>query len=346
MKGTPLTVDVLPPRGSDIESDLAMRDITINAMACDPKTGKLIDPLKGQDDLSRGIIRIISEENLVDDPLRGIRCFRFAVLLGFAIEDDTISTIRANSELIHKVSPERIKQEIMKALSSPRGSIFFQFLMEANYSEELFHPDPELEHELSPGRAFEMDIQLEDAHSILLGIDDYFRRDVEQGFPRAAVLRFAAFISGISGNSSRTKELCTRLAFSTRATRTIVNTIEAYEKLILLFEKQNAGRKELCALFRSYPECIPDTFLLATASSAELKGRIPGLWDFYRKEYLPQKKSPLISGRDIIDALEVKPGLVVGKYLEMVEDARCEGIVTTREEAIEYLKNFASSSPE
>jgi tRNA nucleotidyltransferase/poly(A) polymerase len=344
VKGTPLTVDVLSPRGPDIATDLAMRDITINAMAFDPKSRELIDPLHGQEDLLQGIIRIISEENLVDDPLRGIRCLRFAVNLGFAIEDDTMSIIRANSVLIHKVSRERIKQEIMKALLSPRGSIFFQLLVDADYGEELFHPDPEIEHDLSLRRSSEMDAVLEDAHNILPGIGDYFSQDVEQGFSRAAVLRLTAFLSGISANGFRIRNICKGLAFSSRTTRIVVNTLEAHERGEIVLEKHDAGKKSLCVLFRSYPECIPDMLLLAAASHRDLRTLTAELWDFYRT-YLPQKRNPLISGKDIMEVFGLRPGLLIGKYLELVEDARLEGIITTRDEAIEYLKHISSHSP-
>jgi len=335
VKGTPLTVDVLPPRGPDIEQDLLKRDITINAMACDPKTGSIVDPLNGQDDLTRRIIRLIAEENLVDDPLRGLRCLRFAVQLGFAVEEGTISLISAHADLIHQVSPERIKQEIMKALSCPRGSVFFQLLVETGYAEELFHPDPEMEHLLSAERAFNMDVLLAEVHDVIPEAGEYLGREVEQGFTRAAAQRLAAFFSGITRDSNRIKHICRKLAFSSRTTRIITGMLEAQDTLTGL-----EGNKDLCSLFRSFPDCVPDMLVLACAVDNGQRPRISGIWDFYRSTYLPLLKTPLLSGKEIMDILEVKPGPAVGKYLEAVEDARCEGMIATREEAREYVERI------
>ncbi len=335
VRGTPLTVDVLPPRGEHIEQDLSMRDITINAMACDPKTGSVTDPLNGLDDLNRRIIRLIAEENLVDDPLRGLRCLRFAVQLGFAVEEGTMSLIGAHAALIRKVSPERIKQEIMKALSCPRGSVFFQLIVEAGYAEELFHPDPEIEHLLSAERAFDMDILLEEAHEVIPGAGEYLHREVEQGLTRAALLRLAAFFSGISRKSGRIKDLCRKLTFSSKTTRIIAGILDAQERL-----EASPGKKELCCLFRSFPDSVPDMLVLACALDNGQRDRISGIWDFYRSIYLPMLKAPLISGKEIMDMLDIKPGPAVGEYLEAVEAAGCGGLIADREEARAYVKRM------
>jgi tRNA nucleotidyltransferase/poly(A) polymerase len=342
VKGTDLMVDVLPPRGSDIATDLSMRDITINAMAFDVKTHELLDPLRGQEDLRRGIIRIIAEQNLTDDPLRGIRCLRFAVSLEFAVEEETMSLIRTHAGLIHRVSPERIKQEIMKSLSSSSGSVFFKLLMEAGYGEELFHHGPATDRGDSAGRVGAVEILLEDVRNILPGIGEHFSRDVEYGFSRAAALKLAAFLIGISDNSYRTRDICRKLAFSSRTARLLANTREAQERLVSLLANQDVGRKDLFALFRSYPECIPETLLLAGASGNLLKDRILEIWSLYQEVYHPQKNNPLLSGRDIMNALRLDQGRLVGKYLEMVEDARLEGLISTREEAVKYLKDISS----
>jgi len=89
-----LTIDVSPPRGADIESDLAQRDITINAMAINPADGTLVDLHGGRQDLKEGRIRLIAEKNLTDDPIRGLRCLRFSVQFGFSIDSGTMGLIR------------------------------------------------------------------------------------------------------------------------------------------------------------------------------------------------------------------------------------------------------------
>jgi tRNA nucleotidyltransferase/poly(A) polymerase len=97
LKQGELTIDVSPPRGLDIVSDLSERDITINAMALNPVDGTLIDPLGGQMDLQERLIRLIAEKNLRDDPLRGLRCLRFSLQLGFSLDAATIKWGRTAS---------------------------------------------------------------------------------------------------------------------------------------------------------------------------------------------------------------------------------------------------------
>ena len=129
-----LTIDVSPPKGNDIAADLAERDITINAMALDPFGGTLIDPLGGQKDLQEKRIRLIAEKNLKDDPLRGLRCLRFSVQLGFSLDSLTMEVIKKNAETLDRIAPERIKYEFLKALMCPDSATFFSLLVDAGYA--------------------------------------------------------------------------------------------------------------------------------------------------------------------------------------------------------------------
>ena len=128
-----LTIDVSPPKGNDIAADLAERDITINAMALNPFDGTLIDPLGGQKDLQERRIRLIAEKNLKDDPLRGLRCLRFSVQLGFSLDSLTMEVIKKNAETLQMIAPERIKYEFLKALKCPASATFFSLLIDAGY---------------------------------------------------------------------------------------------------------------------------------------------------------------------------------------------------------------------
>ena len=101
-----------------IEEDLARRDFTINAMATDGEN--FIDPYVGQNDLKEKIIRAVGNANdrFAEDGLRLLRAIRLATQLGFTIEEVTWEAIRNNSELITKISAERIRDELIKILSS------------------------------------------------------------------------------------------------------------------------------------------------------------------------------------------------------------------------------------
>ena len=104
----------------DLAEDLKRRDFTINAMAYHPETG-LIDIADGTGDLEKGIVRCVgrARDRFGEDALRMLRAVRFAAQLGFAIEEETVSAIRELAPDLAKISAERIRDELVKILTSP-----------------------------------------------------------------------------------------------------------------------------------------------------------------------------------------------------------------------------------
>lgn len=100
-----------------IESDLARRDFTINAMAYNEEEG-LIDPFGGQKDLKNRCIRCVGMADIrfQEDALRMLRAHRFAAKLGFCIEKGTLEAINRNQDLISYISIERIRKELLEIL--------------------------------------------------------------------------------------------------------------------------------------------------------------------------------------------------------------------------------------
>jgi putative nucleotidyltransferase with HDIG domain len=107
-----------------LEDDQNRRDFTINAMAiCLNKSrfGELVDPFNGLADLEDGIIATPLEPGITfsDDPLRMMRCVRFATQLNFQIEDETFEALERMADRIKIVSGERIEVELNKIMLSP-----------------------------------------------------------------------------------------------------------------------------------------------------------------------------------------------------------------------------------
>ena len=107
-----------------LEDDQNRRDFTINAMAIclnQERFGELVDPFNGLADLEDGIIATPLEPDITfsDDPLRMMRCIRFATQLNFQIEEETFVALERMAERITIVSGERIKDELNKILLSP-----------------------------------------------------------------------------------------------------------------------------------------------------------------------------------------------------------------------------------
>jgi putative nucleotidyltransferase with HDIG domain len=110
-------IDVTALKNDRIDDDLRARDFTVNAMAWDLAAHRLIDPLAGQADLAAGRIRMVSRDAFASDPLRLLRAYRMAAVLGYAIAAETRATIRQQAALIVRPAGERIRVELMLLLA-------------------------------------------------------------------------------------------------------------------------------------------------------------------------------------------------------------------------------------
>ena len=120
-----------------IEQDLARRDITINSIAQEVLTEKIIDPFNGIEDIKNKTIRKTTEA-FREDPLRAYRVARFAATLEFKVEKNTIESMYELKEELNTLSGERVFDEFRKALLSNKPSIFFEVLKEANILDVHF----------------------------------------------------------------------------------------------------------------------------------------------------------------------------------------------------------------
>jgi hypothetical protein len=105
------TIDFTPVHGS-IQSDLARRDFTVNAIAVPVDGGEPVDPSGGREDLELRLIRAVSESIFEDDPLRLIRAVRLERELGFYLAPLTEELVRAQAELVSKAAGERVLAEL------------------------------------------------------------------------------------------------------------------------------------------------------------------------------------------------------------------------------------------
>ena len=110
-----------------LEDDQNRRDFTINALAIclnHDRFGELVDPFDGVYDMEDGIIRTPLGPNITfsDDPLRMLRCIRFATQLNFYIEDETFDALGRNAERIKIISGERVMEELNKIMATPTPS--------------------------------------------------------------------------------------------------------------------------------------------------------------------------------------------------------------------------------
>lgn len=134
--------EFITDRSITIEEDLARRDLTINSIAEEVLTGKIIDPFNGKKDIEDRILRKTTKA-FKEDPLRVYRVARFCATLSskdhyFTIEQETLEAMnKLKSELI-SLSKERVFAEFKKSLASDKPSIFFEVLRKANVLDVHF----------------------------------------------------------------------------------------------------------------------------------------------------------------------------------------------------------------
>jgi tRNA nucleotidyltransferase (CCA-adding enzyme) len=128
----------------DLHDDLKRRDFTVNAIAYNPVTGEVVDPYKGQEDIHAKIIRAVGEADVRfnEDALRLMRAVRFLSQLDFDLDTVTRESIEKNAHLLHNISRERVRDELVKLLMTDfpmRGVILMKEL------DMLQYVVPELE---------------------------------------------------------------------------------------------------------------------------------------------------------------------------------------------------------
>ncbi|MCF9000290.1 multifunctional CCA addition/repair protein [Acinetobacter nectaris] len=129
-----------------LEQDLLRRDLTINAIAQDEKTGQIYDPYHGHKDIENKILRHVSDA-FVEDPLRVLRIARFAARYasyGFTVAPETLALMQtlADSGELESLTPERVWKETSRALLEKNADVYFEVLHECGALKVLF---PEIE---------------------------------------------------------------------------------------------------------------------------------------------------------------------------------------------------------
>lgn len=120
--GSRVFLDLSRMEGGTIETDLARRDFTINAAAVELCTGQLVDPFDGEGDIRRRVLRPVTPQAIVRDPIRAVRAVRLAVELGFSIDASLLEAIRQDAGGLVENSAERIQQELHRMLALPNSA--------------------------------------------------------------------------------------------------------------------------------------------------------------------------------------------------------------------------------
>ncbi len=331
------------------EEDAARRDFTVNGLFFDPIADRLIDYVGGQQDLAAKLLRAIGNpyDRFREDRLRMMRAARFATTLGFDLDSPTWRAVCENAPHIHEVSAERIREELMKILLSPRRVRGFDLLDESGLLREIlsevealkgceqppqFHPEGDvfvhtrIMLQLLPAQVSGPLVLAVLFHD--LGKPPTFAIDPD------GRIRFNGH-EKIS--AEMTEQIMTRLRFS----RAEIDATVAIVTNHMAFKDVQQMRVAKVKRFLARPH-IDDELELHRVDCASSHGMLDN-YDFLhakRAEFAsePLIPPPLITGRDLI-ALGLRPGPHFAEILEAVESRQLEGTLTSREEALEWVKN-------
>ena len=208
-------LDITNPIEGSLEKDLMRRDLTINAIACDIRTGEIIDLSGGISDIKNGIINYVLEENFKDDPLRILRAYRFQAIYGFEISPKTLDAIKKYSDLVLNPAVERINYELLKLFGGKYAHIALENMDKAGILEKFFPFVNELK-KVPPNSHHHLDLfhhSLETVWQVQINYDiskpevkEHLERIDFGGAPRLAHLKLAGFMHDIGKFSTWTIE--------------------------------------------------------------------------------------------------------------------------------------------
>jgi tRNA nucleotidyltransferase (CCA-adding enzyme) len=331
------TVDIAQQEGDSLETDLHRRDFTINAIAYNIHTQEIRDPLQGGADLKKGILRMISPANLEDDPLRLMRGYRQAAQLGFTIEAETHSTIRALASHLKNVAYERIRVELGYMLANPQGT---PWLIKA-YEDGLLKSSFEYATSQSCAILAEVDkvaLQLVEEFPILKEI---LQQNI-RGTVKTTWLGIAKLACIVNSNPELAETELEKLTYSKAEIQSVTTALRIFPKL-----DTQLSLREQYFLFREAGSVFPTTAILATAYGnvvREMSEDKPlttyaSLLSRYLNPDDPvAHPTQLVSGKHIISSLNIPSSPLIGKLLTEIAVAQVEGKISTSYEAIEFAK--------
>ncbi|MBL0715418.1 MAG: HD domain-containing protein, partial [Desulfosarcina sp.] len=234
--------DVTPLKNGRIEDDLRARDFTVNAMACDLQSFKIIDPLNGRRDMAARRLRMVAKQAFKNDPLRLLRAYRMAATLGFEIEAETRAAIKQAAFLICKPAGERIRAELLQLLASPDSrrliglmatdrlltAIFPEMQAMVGCRQNKHHDYDVFDHTLYAYAA------LEEIINTAAGLDPHLAaRYTAETAPATAMLKYAMLLHDIGKPETRTIDPDGRTRFTGHAGRSAQMAVDINQRLRL-----------------------------------------------------------------------------------------------------------------
>jgi len=346
-----------------LEEDLSRRDFTINAMAISINAatwGELKDPFNGQADLDEQMIRtpLDPATTFDDDPLRIMRAIRFSSQKGFTIEKKTLAAIPPMKERLSIISQERITEEFMKIMASPKPSIGLRLMFDTGIMQIVFPEVAELSGVEQRQDHHHKDVFL---HTCQV-VDNISVMTENINLRMAALLHDIAkpktkkFIEGIGWTFHGHEEIGARMVKHIfRKLKLPFDYVQYVEKIVRLHQRpmqlvdENVTDSAVRRILFEAGEEIDD---LMTLCRADITSKNPKLVKQYSYNYdlvsqrmkeVEEKDKlrafqPPVRGDEIMQICNLPAGKLVGILKSKIEEAILDGkIPNEREPALQFL---------
>lgn len=356
------TADFARQVGSTLEADLWRRDFTVNAIAYNPQLDRFVDPLQGCVDIEKRLIRMVSAENLAEDPLRLLRAYRQAAQLGFHLEPETQATIRSLARALRRIAAERVQSELNYLLSTEKGT---SWLAQA-------WQDGLLKDWLPSATLTSLDlIAAIDRTAILL-------QETQPDFARGLLSQNRVFgpnpleNAGVSGaeaakasGSARNWLITAKLAclmpvdpaeaeFQLRRLKYSRTEIQSVGTVLRFFpmlcstpadqqrspESLNLSLREQYFFFQGVGSVFPAVCVMALAQGAPLEMIAQLIQRFLNPVDPVAHASSIVTGQDLMSHLQLSAGPLIGRLLATIQLARAEGEISTADEALRFASRL------
>ncbi len=343
--------------------DISRRDFTINTLAASIRLenfGEVIDEFNGIKDIENKIIKTPVDPTITfdDDPLRILRAFRFASQLNFTVDDSALRAAEELRERLEIVSQERITDEFLKILKSPKPSIGLNLLQSTKVMEYVF---PEIS--LMIGVEQRKDYHHKDVFYHTLEVVDNISKKTDDVWLRFAALvhdiakpKTKKFVEGTGWTFHGHEELGARMMKSIfKRMKLPMNKLDYMEKLVRLHLRPIAlvsydvTDSAIRRLIVSADEDLED---LITLCRADITSKNPEkvvkylnnyeivmnkVREVKEKDQLRAFQSP-VGGDVIMEVCNLKPSKKVGEIKTAIEEAILDGLIANNyDEAYKYL---------